>query len=433
MNKTAEYLLELCEHDKEVDREFLEKPHVWWDRYGITIYLDYDDFSLFKKALNEVRKEEYIKFNFLESYIEEKLKDIISNAFKLSLKERSDFITNELNLLKDDFKSEIKEWTFWIPINNLVLTDKKPLNIGNTIFFILNQSKGAEIIDKIKVKNESDALFKKDMQKNYIDTNIGKVFAEVKARGVKKYARENAMNHLRMVINVLRLYTPLNNINFGIQGEITPKFYRKIIEFTSDYKHQSFPMELMGSIGEFVLQEGLIKYMDDNGFQRLNQILKSKKPNHIQKRILTAIYWFGEAMGTEIFIEKEIHEEKSKNYENFEYFRFGEKYLKLFTAIESILIFEDNEPITLNLSERSALLIGQNYNERKEIQRMLKDLYDIRGKIIHSGQTFVSKYDISNLIELTRTIIFSIIELEVEYKFKTKEDLSTYFDKLKLS
>lgn len=433
VKKTTKHLFELCKDDKEIDEEFLEKPHKWWDRHGVSVYLDYDDILLFKEALKEVRKENKVKYNFLEEYIEEKLKDIVSKAFKLPLEKRFEFIEIELNLLKLEFKEDIKEWIFWIPIVNLVLVNKEPLNVGNVIFFVLDETKGSELTEKICIVKANDIKFKKDIKKNYIDNNVGKVFAEVKATGVKKFAQGDAMNQIRMAINALRLYIPSDDINFGINGEITPKFYRQSFEFTADFEYKSFPIKLMGSMREYVLDNGIKKFMEYNNFEKLNQILKNKKPNFFEKKILTAVYWFGEAMGTEIFVEKEIHEEKSRNYENFEYFKFGEKYIKLFTALESILIFEKNEPITLNLSERSAFLLAENYEERKEIKKMIKDLYEVRSKIMHQGLTFVSKYDIKNLTEITRIIIFTLLELKVKYKFKTKEDLPEYFEKLKLS
>lgn len=55
---------------------------------------------------------------------------------------------------------------------------------------------------------------------SYIAPNQGKVFAEVKVRGVQKYAREEASNKIRMVINVLRLYSGSREENFGILGKI---------------------------------------------------------------------------------------------------------------------------------------------------------------------------------------------------------------------
>lgn len=433
IKKTKEYLFELCKEDKEIDRDFLENKMVtFWDRHGISIYLDSNGFKLLKKAIEEVRKDELIKFNFLGKYIEDKIKDIISNCSKLSLDERSDFIEDQLNILRSELKKDIKEWVFWIPIVNFQLMNNSPLNVGNVKFFTLDQTKGTEITDKIKISDENDKSFKKHIEEIYITPKLDNVFAEVKVRGVREYARENAMNQIRMAINVLRIYSPSNQVNFGIEGEITPKFYRKTFEFTADYEKKVFPLELMGSIHEFWLNENRILFMKNNGFDRLDQMLKSRNPSFFETRILTAIYWFGEAVGTEIF-EKKIYEKRNKPHENLEYFKNGEKYLKLSTALESILTFEQYEPIQLNISERAALLIGTNYNQRKNIKSVLKDLYTVRSRITHDGSVFVSKHDIEDLTYVFRNILFVLLELDNKYKFKTKKDISDYFERLKLS
>lgn len=433
INQVSDYLFKICSDDREVDREFLENEmKTWWYRNNISVYLDSDGLECFKKAMEEIFKNKIIKYNFPENHIEDKFKDIITETYKVPLSERRKLINDELEKLKLDFKEEIKEWAFWIPITNFKLFTNQPFSIGNVNFFILDEKKGEEITDNIKIKDEKDEQFKQDIQEHYITQNHGKVFAEAKVRGVQKYAREEAMNKIRMVINVLRLYTGSSEENFGIVGEIIPKFYRKHFEFTIDDDYHSYPMELVGSLDEFVLTPDRIKHMKENELDLLDRMLSKQKPNYFERRLLTAIYWFGEAIGSKEFKEKDIHVEKPKIHENLEYFKFGEKYLKLFTALESILIFEDHEPITLNISERVAMLLGVNYEERKQIKKILKELYYVRSKIVHKGYSFVSKHDITDLTNVVVRVIFGLLILNEKYKFKEKNDLSEYFEKLKL-
>ncbi|MCK9151550.1 HEPN domain-containing protein [Methanobacterium alcaliphilum] len=429
--KTKEYLWEICKSDEIVDNEFLKnKMLTYWYRNGIAIYLDAKNIKSLRNAINEVRKDETVKFNFLEKHVEDKLKDIISNCHKLPLNERSNLIDNELELFRSELKKEINEWVFWIPIDNLNLLTDNPFSVGNVKFFRLDHTKAEEITEKIKISNTNDERFKTHINNHYINPNIDKIFAEVKVRGVKKYARENGMNQIRMAINVLRLYAHSNQ-NFGIRGEITPRFYRKSFEFTADYEKKVFPNELIGSVKEFLLNDNLIEFMKNNGFDRLDLMLKTRKPTFFETRILTAIYWFGEAMGTEIF-EKEIYEQKKKHHENLEYFKIGEKYIKLSTALESILTFEQYEPIKLNIAERTAFIIGKNYRQRKIIINILKELYDVRSNITHNGYVFVSKSDLQELIYVFRNVIIALLELDKKYKFKSKESITDFFDRLKL-
>lgn len=433
INKTSDYLFKICSDDKEVDREFLENEmRTWWIRKNISVYLDSEGIGYFRKAMEEIFKNKIIKHNFPENHIEDRLKDIITETYKVPLSERRKLINQELEKLKLDFKEEIKEWAFWIPITNFKLFTDQPFSLGGVTFFILDEKKGEEITEHIKIKDETDERFKKDIQEGYIIPNQGKVFAGVTVRGVQKYAREEAMNKIRMVVNVLHLYTGSREENFGIVGEIIPRFYRKHFEFTIDDDYHSYPMQLVGSLDEFALTPNKIKHMKENELDLLDRMLIKQKPNYFERRILTAIYWFGEAMGSEQLKEKDIHVKKPEIHENLEYFNFGEKYLKLFTALESILIFENHEPITLNISERVAMLLGVNYKERKNIKKILKDLYSVRSKIVHQGYSYVSKHDITALTNVVVRVIFGLLILSKKYKLKQKSDVTDYFEKLKL-
>ncbi len=66
----------------------------------------------------------------------------------------------------------------------------------------------------------------------------------------------------------------------------------------------------------------------------------------------------------------------------------------------------------------------------EQIESDLKHLYNVRGEIVHRGNAFVSKYDLSDLINYTRAILFSLIDLNRQYRFNSIKELIKYIKEL---
>ena len=217
-------------------------------------------------------------------------------------------------------------------------------------------------------------------------------------------------------------------------GEVIRHSNRVLIRYPTDKKSVNPLHEKVGYLFEYELDKNRIKFMKKNGFDKLNKILKKSKLNDFESKLLTSIYWFGEAMNLVISHDKsKIHEKRKGKHDNLEYFKMGERYLKLFTSLECILIFNDSEPITNNISERSALLLVKKYTDRKKIKKDVKELYKIRSKIVHHGEVFVSKYDLAYLTNIVQALIITLIKMKDKHSIKTHQDLYEYLEKIKLS
>ena len=93
----------------------------------------------------------------------------------------------------------------------------------------------------------------------------------------------------------------------------------------------------------------------------------------------------------------------------------------------------NREPIANNLARRSALLLSKEYEERKIINKKVKELYHKRSDIVHHGEKFISKSDLAYLTQLVQAAIITLIKIKDRYNLRTQEDLYSYFEKLELS
>lgn len=417
-------LLKICvDNIGEFSEEMQKKRHIFWSDEDINLILNYKDLDLLDETIEKIRSEDTVKTNFSVPYIKDKLKNIIVEAFKSDEDERESIIQENLENLRSELKSEITDWTFLVPVMNLIVEDK--FIIGDVELLNFDS-----ISDKLLESFKDWGDDQKDiMAEYYFPHSTGKTYAKVNVRGVKNYAKFLALHKIRLALGILSLYKYPKELPFAIEGELKAPISR-VLYVCSKNKGRSLSMESVGVGGYMALDSKRIEKVLNNDFKKFSEMLSNPSPNEFETRLLTAIYWFNEAASVEIQEKDRIFEKKKKKHQNLEYFKLGESFLKLFTALESILIFSD-EPITENIAERSAMLLGDNYKEKMNIKKMIKRLYNTRSIITHQGNVFVSIHDLNGLKQIVKALIFVLIEMKDQHELKSAHDLKSLIDKMK--
>lgn len=65
----------------------------------------------------------------------------------------------------------------------------------------------------------------------------------------------------------------------------------------------------------------------------------------------------------------------------------SDKLVYILVALETLLLKDPNEPIMQNISERMAFVVRDTVEERKSVVRLVKEIYSLRSKFIHHGQS----------------------------------------------
>jgi len=418
----------------------------FWISEGVIVFLDDDGISVKHLLLDEILKDSFVRKNYPRDYIENQINKIISSAFKIPLDKRQDFLKKKIEEFQEELEKGIHDWVILIPIENFKLD--KTWSIGDIKFYPANA----------KNINKNLALFRNNLQKNkhYTDEEkeiivdlqkrlltdsfkgiIGS-FAEVKIRGIADVAQQEAMNRLRLILNVIRLFNLPNEesqrIFFGISGEIIQGKSRYTMRYTNDKRNLNPVIERTGYIFPFELNEKKVQFMRENGFNKLKKILSITKKTNFQNRLLTSIYWYGEAINSDIsYDEKKVLENFNKEFGNLEYFNLNLRFIKLITALESLLLFDENEPIQNNIAERSAFLLSKKFEERKEIKKTIKTFYKKRSRVVHHGEGSISISDLYYLSFIVQNVIFILIKKMDVIPLRKTEDLHQYLERIKLS
>jgi hypothetical protein len=157
-----------------------------------------------------------------------------------------------------------------------------------------------------------------------------------------------------------------------------------------------------------------IKDMKRLGIFEVSAIIESGRPNKFQKTVLAAIHWFAASQRQET---PEI------------------EFVNLVTCLENCLTPDDDySSIRASIAEGCALLLTADLEPRRQLRKAVLDIYGIRSKIVHSGQSLTSeknKLCLAYLRVIARDLLLVLIK-QID-DFKSKEDLLKWLTEQKLA
>jgi hypothetical protein len=145
---------------------------------------------------------------------------------------------------------------------------------------------------------------------------------------------------------------------------------------------------------------------EDNGYQTVWGFTTKTNLNEFQKRIMLAVEWIGQSMADpsppSAFIKAAIALEI------------------IFTPSKKAII---TPSIVNQISESIALILGSSVDKRLKLEKRVKDLYELRSKIVHSGNKDINPADYKTLLEIARSVIIKILTSDKLNSVKTVEEL----------
>jgi hypothetical protein len=109
----------------------------------------------------------------------------------------------------------------------------------------------------------------------------------------------------------------------------------------------------------------------------------------------------------------------------------SDKLVFVLVSLESLLLKDGSEPITKNIGERMAFLVGQTVGERKAVIKCVTETYQVRSKFIHHGETVDDSVVVERFFELAWQCLRSLLHRRND--FKTKAALIEELENRKLA
>ena len=383
-------------------------------------------------SVNRILSFEGIKNNFSKDEIRNKLEEIIQRSKTATEENINQVLCKALQNFDKTLDYEIGDWRFVLPLINI--TTSQELKIGKVRLFIFSQEDANEIenYEKELLKKNTyydekwKANFIKSMLEKSVNPLIGKTCADLVLNGREKRMHEIALDKISRALSLIKLYGDIDNTlgqYFGLAGEITQSLQRLTLAYRTDGKGFSPSWERIGPLVPFTLDNEGLNIMKSAGFQKLIDLFSKVDKNDLDTRILTSINWYGKAYDVQT-----TRKEDDKTVE-VEMIKLSDKLVKITTAIESLLIFNEQELITNAVSERTAALLALNKQAFDEIKKFMSDMYSARSAIVHHGKMSFTKKDLDKFQYYVRNVIIHLINNMDSWGLRNENDFFYWIEK----
>jgi hypothetical protein len=299
----------------------------------------------------------------------------------------------------------------YYPVHGLAM-DGLPKQVGNVKFCKFNSYQLKKYF-RLIYKNEKDDQDKRNMAiisdsvKN--SDILGKTIGLINIKAVDfDAAKSLAIKELSLSIDVMNFFSdllPFTKSYIYLPGD-SERLKLTVLSLSNEDKPKfqiSWPTigpQQLFSISRLIENDKKRRL----GFCKVSKLLR-KKRNKLEERLISAITWAGKAT-----VER----------------RKEEAFLLYIISLESLVLAEnEKDELGYRLRTRVAHLIGKGKKGRLRVSDKMKDLYNIRSKIVHSGYYQVSDADLSLIRLYTKSCILKILN---HRPFTTMDRIETLVD-----
>ena len=372
--------------------------------------------EIIELILTELNENPLIHNNFSIKFLEENIVFIleelqINNSLTSPKSEFNELceklLTEFENKKKKIINEEFKEYECVFHVANLKLS--KSIKLGKVTIFQFNPDD--------KKYNEANAkLIGEEFFKN------NNVYAKTKIYGSKEYAITQSQVEIKIALNLLKSLLHEHNCNFNLDGDTILQEYRHHVIFSSDnLDSEGFELQNINFGCDFDKDTGDIDYE----LYVLSTLFNRTPKSEFENRLLTSIYWFGEALSVKRNNYSKIKKNHPTQLNNLEFFDLYPKLLNLVICLETLFVY-GSENKSEAISTKVSKLIS-NPGAQESIESFLNNIYKYRSKIIHAGNIYISKNGIDTLIDYTRLALFYMVSINYKYS-----DKISYFKKIYL-
>jgi len=353
---------------------------LYFEHLGLgSLHLNYEGASRYRECLRNLVENSVKDDDLSLKTVEGLFQEALLEAFYLE--ESSASIDLKINDILEGLKQKLTAkripYCCYIPVCG-INSEGLPLSMGKIKIAVFDDL----LVDTFEariVKHSIQREFKWIKTKEKIDSSFYKKIVGIVTVEAKDYnaAEVIAIKNLREVLDILNFFSMLVPYNPDawtyLSGDLEPYFFESIILNEDDTASFNIMSKRIGPLQEINVLRIIESSKKDNiGFDYVINLLTKNNLNKFQQSLLTAIQWAGRAVVAN---------------------RREEAFLLYAIALESIILVDSpNSELSYRLRLRISHLITSNLKNRNEVANTVKELYNLRSKIVHDG-----KYEISSL------------------------------------
>jgi len=339
----------------------------------------------FKEAKTEkifelLKRIPELKTNFHDNELWSETNELISHIKIIERPKTKGELRKQIKKYIEKLKQE-KEYTALLFFNELI-----GLPIGTKIdcMEIIKEDPNEKYLREYVERWKKEKLYRNDSS-----------WIQVKFKTRKIIGASSVLyEKLELPISILSMVTHLDLDTRSIAGAMYSPGRRQILFFEpkKSYNWSKYKKEIFG-----------------NYLKTMSDITQKARKTKLEKKILQAIqiFWFSKlSKKTEI------------------------RFLMIISAFESLLLTEnDRDYLGKKLAEKTAFLLGKDYDEKMELYRLIKKYYGIRSKLVHGSITKISGSDEFTAKNIFMDLIFKLLELTKDYNKMEQKDTNKPQDK----
>ena len=369
--------------------------------------LDRDDARRYTACLDNLSNPRAVGDRYSKKAVEKLMQTAILTALDLQGRRANRSIIDQrvddaIQDLRTALKASPSHWEAHLRVEGLAL-DGLPSKFGKAQFYLADEERIGRlreridtIIDSGKAEQAARESAKQSLVRGigqFADQAVVVIDLEAAEAGA---ALSSAERELRLTLDVINFYSDiLYPLGLRIQayplGQLCPIKTVSVL-FKEGTLAVSVLHHSVGPLSKFSFGAMDAEKAERMGFKRMSAILERNSRNRLEERILSAMQWAGRAT---VNVRPE------------------ESFLQYAIALESITLGSQQDvELTYRLSLRTALLVGSRVDSRKMIRRQVRDLYNVRSRIVHSGHYEVSDADLNLIRMFSKTCILRVLSEE---------------------
>ena len=384
-----------------------------------TLLLSGDDAKNYRETLRsliEFVKDETISQKGIEDLFQKTILSVIDIKEKRKEKTFDQRLKEALNDLIKSLTATPIAFKVFYPVHGLVI-DNSSIHVGNVQFCRFNDY-SLRVFTKLLESGDGDDNDKKI--KAYITDQIketeinGKPVGLITVKAVDpEAAKLLALKELSITLDVINFFSDLVPYQKGciyLPGDSERLAIDILVISEGENPKWTFGKSVVGQIMPFSFSKLLEADKKQKlGFRKVNKLL-GKKRNGLEDKLISAMQWAGKAT-----VER----------------RKEESFLLYAISLES-LVLADNEKDELKyrLRQRVVHLISKKDKESRErVFQKAGELYDIRSKIVHSGDYQVTDADLSLMRYYSKSCILRILNKKPFSTMESVDSLVKWFNR----
>ena len=316
------------------------------------------------------------------------------------------------NVLLNSFEMEVRDLTFYFPINNLEISS--PFSIGNVEFVFFSEKYFDELYKTMKAKDSS--VTKDGFQRVFRNDFQGRVLAKVIVKAESSKAEEIAKFNAGISTDVLKFYSDtviipekksMFDLNFRLSYQLDSNF---LIEKPNESDSLSINIQFNNSPFNFTQKHYNTAY--NSGLEKFSQFLLRKERNELRDVIIQSIHLFGSAISN-----WDLHL----------------RCTNIITILESIFT-QDSEVNNLERKTKARLskTITNKHDEKQKIKEEFSHIYLVRHKLIHKAKRIqINPNYIKNAQMNMVNIFLNLIQINTNLGINNKTTLIERLNKIK--